>query len=49
MAYRPRVETGQGIVEFVIVLAIVVVFVVIILALIGPQVGNVFSGGVQSL
>ena len=36
-------EKGQGIVEFAIVLAIVAVFVLVILALVGPQIGNIYS------
>jgi Flp pilus assembly pilin Flp len=49
MLKRTHSETGQGIVEFAIVLAIVAVFVLIVLVLMGPQIGNVFSNGISVL
>ncbi|MFN8376824.1 MAG: pilus assembly protein [Anaerolineae bacterium] len=36
-------EKGQGIVEFAIVLAIVLVFVILLLALAGPAIGNIYA------
>lgn len=40
--YLPR-EKGQGLVEYALILVLVAVVVIAILALIGPQVANVFS------
>ncbi len=40
--YLPR-EEGQGLVEYALVLVLVAVVVIAILAVLGPQIGNVFS------
>ena len=46
-------EDGQGLVEYALILVLVAIVVIAVLALIGPQIGNVFSqvtsalGGVQ--
>lgn len=42
MLYLPR-EQGQGIVEYALLLALVTLVVLVILSLIGPAVGNIFS------
>jgi pilus assembly protein Flp/PilA len=42
-------EDGQGLVEYALILLLVALVVIIVLALIGPQLGNVFSQVVQSL
>ncbi len=36
-------ESGQGLVEYALVLVLVAVVVIAILTLLGPQIGNVFS------
>jgi len=38
---------GQGMVEYALILMLVVIVVIVILALIGPQVGNMFSNVVD--
>jgi pilus assembly protein Flp/PilA len=38
-----RQEQGQGLVEYALILVMVAIIVVVILALMGPAVGNVFS------
>lgn len=48
MLYQPR-EEGQGLVEYALILVLVAVVVIVILALLGPVIGNVFSGIVQGL
>ena len=48
MLYQPRKE-GQGLVEYALILVLVAVVVIVILALLGPVIGNVFSGIVQGL
>lgn len=40
---------GQGLVEYALIMALVAVVVMVILALLGPAVGNVFSGIVSSI
>lgn len=43
MLYLPEDEQGQGLVEYALILVLVAVVVVAILALLGPQIGNIFS------
>ena len=38
-----RREQGQGLVEYALILVMVALIVIVILAVIGPAVGNVFS------
>lgn len=40
--YLPR-EEGQGLVEYALILVLIALVVIAILAVIGPQVANVFS------
>jgi pilus assembly protein Flp/PilA len=42
MLYVPR-EEGQGLVEYALILVLVSLVVILILALLGPTIGNVFS------
>ena len=42
-------EDGQGLVEYALILVLVAIVVVAILALLGPQIGNVFSRIVAAL
>jgi pilus assembly protein Flp/PilA len=48
MLYLPR-EEGQGLVEYALILVLVALVVIAILLLLGPIIGNVFSGLVASL
>ena len=38
-----RLQKGQGLVEYALVLVLVAVVIIAILTLLGPQIGNVFS------
>ncbi len=40
--YVPR-EEGQGLVEYALILVLVAIVVIAILALLGPQIANIFS------
>ncbi len=40
--YLPRQE-GQGLVEYALILVLVAIVVIAILAILGPQIGNIFS------
>ncbi len=40
--YLPR-EKGQGLVEYALILVLVAIVVIAILALLGPQISNIFS------
>jgi pilus assembly protein Flp/PilA len=42
MLYLPR-EKGQGLVEYALILVLVAIVVIAILALLGPQIANIFS------
>ena len=42
-------ESGQGLVEYALVLVLVAIVVIAILTLLGPQIGNVFSRIVYAL
>jgi pilus assembly protein Flp/PilA len=42
-------EDGQGLVEYALILVLVAIVVIAILALLGPQIGNVFSRIVNAL
>ena len=39
----PQQESGQGLVEYALILVLVAVVVIAILAILGPQIGNTFS------
>jgi len=44
MLFFPRSnEQGQGLVEYALVLVLVAIVVIAILAILGPQIGNIFS------
>lgn len=44
MFYQPRRdEEGQGLVEYALILVLVAIVVIAILAILGPQIGNIFS------
>jgi len=38
-----RKEHGQGLVEYALILVLVAIVVIVVLSILGPQVGNVFS------
>jgi pilus assembly protein Flp/PilA len=40
--FLPR-EEGQGLVEYALILVLVALVVIAILAILGPQIGNIFS------
>ena len=42
MFYRPQ-EEGQGLVEYALVLILVAMVVLLVLTLLGPSIGNIFS------
>jgi len=43
MLYLPKHEEGQGLVEYALILVLVVIVVIAIVAIMGPQIGNIFS------
>ncbi len=36
-------EEGQGLIEYALVLVLIAVVIIVILALVGPQIGNLYS------
>lgn len=49
MLYHPQYEKGQGLVEYALVLILVAMVVLVVLTLLGPQIGNTFSNVVAML
>ena len=48
MLYMPR-EEGQGLVEYALILVLVAIVVLVILAVLGPAIGGIFSKIVNGL
>jgi pilus assembly protein Flp/PilA len=46
---RDRLQEGQGLVEYALSLVLVAVVGIVILALLGPAIGNIFSNIVNGL
>ena len=46
---KDRLQEGQGLVEYALILVLVAVVVIVILALLGPAIGNIFSNIVTAL
>ncbi len=44
-----KAESGQGLVEYALILFLVAIVVVAVLVLLGPQIGSVFSSVVRAL
>jgi pilus assembly protein Flp/PilA len=42
-------QRGQGLVEYALILMLVALIVIVILALLGPAIGNIFSNIVNSI
>ena len=42
MLFAPK-EKGQGLVEYALILVFVAIVIIVILAILGPAIGNVFS------
>lgn len=42
MLFAPK-EQGQGLIEYALILVLIAVVVIVVLRLLGPQIGNVFS------
>jgi pilus assembly protein Flp/PilA len=49
MINHPHPQNGQGLVEYALILVLVAVIVLIVLAVLGPAIGNLFSSVVQNL
>lgn len=50
MLFTPRDdERGQGLVEYALILVLVAIVVIAILALLGPEIANIFSRITQGL
>lgn len=49
MLFFPYPDEGQGLLEYSLVIALVAIIIVIVLALLGPAVGNMFSNVVNQI
>jgi pilus assembly protein Flp/PilA len=47
LAYNP--EKGQGLVEYALIMIMVAMVVIVVLALLGPAIGNAFSNVIEQL
>jgi len=48
MLYIPH-ESGQGLVEYALILVLVAIVVLVVLAVLGPSIGSIFSKIIRSL
>lgn len=48
MFYLPQ-EDGQGMVEYALIIVLVAIISIVILAILGPAIGNVFSNLVSAI
>ena len=48
MLFAPK-EKGQGLVEYALILVLVAIGVIVILALLGPAIGDIFSNIVNAI
>ena len=48
MLFAPK-EKGQGLVEYALIPVLVAIVVIVILAIMGPAIGNIFSNIVKAL
>ena len=48
MLYLPY-ESGQGLVEYALILVLVAIVVLVVLAVLGPSIGGIFSKIIRSL
>jgi len=46
---KSRVEKGQGLLEYALIIMLVVIVVIVVLALLGPKVGEMFSNVVLQI
>lgn len=44
-----RRELGQGLVEYALILVLVALVVIVVLLILGPAIGNTFSGIISSV
>ena len=48
MLFAPK-EKGQGLVEYALILVLIALVVIVILAILGPAIGNAFSSVVENI
>ena len=48
MSRSPR-EEGQGLVEYALIISLVAIIVIVVLAILGPSIGNIFSNVVANI
>ncbi len=44
-----KLQRGQGLVEYALILVLVAIVIIVILAILGPAIGNVFSDIVRTI
>jgi len=49
MLFFPHADHGQGLLEYSLVLALIAIIVIVVLALLGPAIGNMFSAVINGI
>lgn len=49
MLFPSSLDRGQGLLEYSLVIALIAIIVIVVLALLGPAVGNMFSNVVSGI
>jgi pilus assembly protein Flp/PilA len=44
-----KLQKGQGLVEYALILVLVAIVIIVILAILGPAIGNVFSDVINNI
>jgi pilus assembly protein Flp/PilA len=44
-----KMQKGQGLVEYALILVLVAIVIIVILAILGPAIGNVFSDIINAI
>jgi pilus assembly protein Flp/PilA len=49
MSFHQQPDEGQGMLEYSLVLALVAIIIIVVLAILGPAIGNMFSNVVTQI
>jgi len=49
MIQRERLHTGQGLIEYAMIIVLVAIVVMALLTMLGPTIGNIFSNVILSI
>jgi len=49
MSFHQQPDEGQGMLEYSLVLALIAIIIIVVLAILGPAIGNMFSNVVTQI